>query len=185
MRALGWAQIVVASMGLLLLGEIARGDDSQANGKEQIWEGTLKVRAGFELRLVIRVQPGGGGEPVATLDSPDEGFSGLKLSSVVIDRSRLAFELKDLERQVRRKAEHRGDQGDWQLESARRVFAARTREEGQGYAGAESRRQRADLGREARLGRGAFASNRREGSENRGRPAARQVRQPRSEAARG
>ena len=35
-----------------------------------------------------------GAEPVATLDSPDEGLSGLKLSSVVIDESRLAFELK-------------------------------------------------------------------------------------------
>ena len=35
-----------------------------------------------------------GAEPVATLDSPDEGLSGLKLSSVVIDQSRLAFELK-------------------------------------------------------------------------------------------
>jgi pimeloyl-ACP methyl ester carboxylesterase len=94
MRASGWAHIVVASMGFLLLGEIARGDDSRTKGKEQIWEGTLKVRAGLELRLVVRVQPGGGGEPVATLDSPDEGFSGLKLSSVVIDGARLAFEVK-------------------------------------------------------------------------------------------
>ena len=29
-----------------------------------------------------------------TLDSPDEGFKGLKLSSVMIDKSRFAFELK-------------------------------------------------------------------------------------------
>ena len=28
-------------------------------GKEQIWEGTLKVRPGFELRLVIHAQIGG------------------------------------------------------------------------------------------------------------------------------
>jgi uncharacterized protein len=94
MRGLRWAQFVVAGMGLLLSGEFVRGDDTQPKGNEQIWEGTLKVRPGVELHLVIHAQFGGGAEPVATLDSPDEGFSELKLSSVIIDRSRLAFELK-------------------------------------------------------------------------------------------
>jgi uncharacterized protein len=45
------------------------------------------------LRLVFHAQPSSGSEPVGTLDSPDEGFSGLKLSSVVIDQARLAFKV--------------------------------------------------------------------------------------------
>ena len=94
MRALQWAEMVAAGVGLIFAGAVVRGDDRPAKAKEQIWEGTLKTNSGAELRLVIRAQLAGGAEPVATLDSPDEGFSGLKLSSVVIDQSRLAFELK-------------------------------------------------------------------------------------------
>jgi pimeloyl-ACP methyl ester carboxylesterase len=94
MRALKWTRIVLASMGFMMSGQLVRGDDSQTKGTEQIWEGTLKVRPGIELRLVIHARLSDGTEPVATLDSPDEGFSGLKLSSVVIDQTRLAFEVK-------------------------------------------------------------------------------------------
>ena len=98
MRALRWAQVMVASVVVLFPGEFRGADDPQTKGQateqEQIWEGTLKVRPGFELRLVIHARTTGGGEFLATLDSPDEGFTGLKLSSVVIDKSRLAFELK-------------------------------------------------------------------------------------------
>jgi uncharacterized protein len=94
MRALRWTKIVLAIVGLVLAGEHALAGDSQTKGNEQIWEGTLKVRAGLELRLVIHAKLNDGSEPVATLDSPDEEFRGLKLSSVVIDRSRLKFELK-------------------------------------------------------------------------------------------
>ena len=68
-------------------------DGSQAKANEQIWEGTLPVRPGYELRLMVHAATSGA-ESVATLDSPDEGLSGLKLSSVVLDALRLAFELK-------------------------------------------------------------------------------------------
>jgi uncharacterized protein len=94
MSALRWAKGLVAVVGLALLGQLVRADDSQTKGQEQIWEGTLKVASGIELRLVIHATLKDGAETVATLDSPDEGLRGLKLSSVVIDRSRLAFELK-------------------------------------------------------------------------------------------
>ena len=70
------------------------GTIRQTKGKEQFWEGKLVVRPGFEIRLVVRASVKNGAEPVATLDSPDENLSGLKLSSVVLDASRLAFELK-------------------------------------------------------------------------------------------
>ena len=94
MRALQWMSVVVAIAGLALSGQPVRADDSQTKGKEQIWEGTLKVAPGIELRLVIHATVRDGAEPLGTLDSPDESLRGLKLSSVVIDRSRLAFELK-------------------------------------------------------------------------------------------
>jgi uncharacterized protein len=94
MRALWWTKIVVAAVGVVLAGGHALADEPQTKGKEQIWEGTLKVRPGLELCFVIHAKLSDGSEPVATLDSPDEELRGLKLSSVVIDRSRLAFELK-------------------------------------------------------------------------------------------
>jgi pimeloyl-ACP methyl ester carboxylesterase len=94
MSAVMWMKVVVASVGVALAGGLAHGDDSPAKGKEQIWEGTLKAAPGIELRIIVRAKLSNGAEPVATLDSPDEALSGLKLSSVVIDSSRLAFELE-------------------------------------------------------------------------------------------
>ncbi len=94
MRALRWMTGTVAIAALALFCQLVRADDSKAKDKEQVWEGTLKVAPGIELRLVIHATLRDGAEPVATLDSPDEGLRGLKLSSVVIDRSKLAFELK-------------------------------------------------------------------------------------------
>ena len=79
-------------MSLLLVGSIGRA--AEPSGKEPVWEGTLKVRPGAELRLVIHVTKGDGGALTGTLDSPDEGFKELKLSSITLDKSRLAFELK-------------------------------------------------------------------------------------------
>jgi pimeloyl-ACP methyl ester carboxylesterase len=79
----------VVAIGLAFWGSGARADEPKAN--EQIWEGTLKVRPGVELRLVFRATQRTGSELVATLDSPDHGATNLKLSSVVLDESRLAF----------------------------------------------------------------------------------------------
>jgi len=94
MRVLWLAKVVAVSLAVVLSGPFVRGDDSQAKGKEQLWEGKLTVRPGFEIRLVARASLNEGAAPVATLDSPDEGFKGLILSSFVSDDSRLAFELK-------------------------------------------------------------------------------------------
>ena len=89
-----WKVAVAVVASLILASPAARADDPKPKAKEQVWEGTLKVRPGITLRLVVHVSVSDGGPAVATLDSPDEGFKGLKLSSVVIDPSRLAFELK-------------------------------------------------------------------------------------------
>jgi len=92
MRALEKASLVVLVLGLALVSRAVQADEPA--GKEQFWEGTLKVRPGVELRLVVRVTERNAGEPVAVLESPDEGLKGLKLSAVKLDRARLAFELK-------------------------------------------------------------------------------------------
>jgi uncharacterized protein len=63
-------------------------------GKEQIWEGKLPIGAGIEYRFVLRLAKTESGEILGKLDSLDEGFSGLKLSAVALDKSRLGFELK-------------------------------------------------------------------------------------------
>ncbi len=94
MRAWRLLTAVVLSFGIILPGLFLRADDSQAKVSEQIWEGKLKIRPGFEVLLVVRAELDLHKPPVATLDSPDEGLSGLKLSSVVIDDSHFAFELK-------------------------------------------------------------------------------------------
>ena len=94
MRVLWRAKVLAVGLVVVLSGPLVRGDVSPAQGKEQFWEGKLTLRPGFEIRLVIRASIQKGTDPVATLDSPDEGLSGLKLTSVVIDDSRLAFELK-------------------------------------------------------------------------------------------
>ena len=79
-------------LALALGSPVARAED--AASKEQIWEGLLKVGPGVELRLVVHALEKGGGEMTAVMDSPDEGLSGLELSSVTLDKSRFAFELK-------------------------------------------------------------------------------------------
>jgi uncharacterized protein len=63
-------------------------------GKEEIWEGKLPIGAGLEYRFVLRLAKTESGEVLGKLDSLDEGFKGLKLSSVTLDKARLAFELK-------------------------------------------------------------------------------------------
>ncbi len=96
MKGLCRAPIVGLFFILILLGSAGRADDAKADekGKEQFWEGTLKVSPAVELRLLIHATESEKGEITATLDSPDEGFEGLKLSSVAIDPSRFVFELK-------------------------------------------------------------------------------------------
>jgi uncharacterized protein len=94
MRVLWLVMAVALSLGVVLSGALLRADDAQSAGKEQLWEGKLKVQPDFEIRLVVRASANDGAATVATLDSPDEALSGLRLTSVVIDASRLAFELK-------------------------------------------------------------------------------------------
>jgi pimeloyl-ACP methyl ester carboxylesterase len=63
-------------------------------GKEQIWEGKLPVGVGVEYRLVVRLNKTEAGDWLGRLDSLEEGFKGLKLTAITLDKARLAFDLK-------------------------------------------------------------------------------------------
>jgi len=91
-----WLTAVAVVLSSILSGSAARAEDPKPKPKEQVWEGTMKVRPGLELRLVVHVSEHEGAELSGTLDSPDQGASGLKISSIKIDQSRLVFELEDL-----------------------------------------------------------------------------------------
>ena len=110
MSCLRRATRVVAVIGVILSSAVGlragRADDaksatkanptSDAANKAQHWEGSLKVRPGIELRVVLHVRGDDQGATVATLDSPDQGQGGFKLDpfSLSPGEHRLAFELK-------------------------------------------------------------------------------------------
>ena len=152
MRLLFRVSPVVFVLGLALGWPAVRAELPE--GKEQIWEGTLKLRPGVELRLVIRLKEQGVGDPVAVLESPDEGLKGLKLSSVRLDKSRLTFELKVTGAKYDGKLNAAGTEavGEWTQRGAKLplTFTKKDRPN----ARAEDRGQGTDLGREAADRRG-------------------------------
>jgi len=101
---------VLTAMGVFLTTS-AQADDGQAAtktrttvpstlpgivGPEQVWEGKLEIGAGLSLRIVVHVGKTADGKPVATMDSPDQGAKGLKVDTVTLDKSSLAFEMKKI-----------------------------------------------------------------------------------------
>jgi pimeloyl-ACP methyl ester carboxylesterase len=75
---------------------IAKAKSKTSAARVDHWEGTLKVRPGTQLRLVVHDKTDEWGSMAATLDSPDEGIEGLKLDPFTLsprDR-RFSFDLK-------------------------------------------------------------------------------------------
>ena len=61
---------------------------------EGFWEGKLKVNAGIELRLVLKVEKGKDGKLKASLASPDQGAGNIPISSIELKDDMLTFESK-------------------------------------------------------------------------------------------
>jgi uncharacterized protein len=61
---------------------------------EGFWEGKLKVTAGIELRLVLKVEKGKDGPLKAKLASPDQGANDIPISSIDLKGEVLTFESK-------------------------------------------------------------------------------------------
>jgi pimeloyl-ACP methyl ester carboxylesterase len=63
---------------------------------EGFWEGKLKVTAGIELRLVLRVEKQKDGQLKAMLASPDQGANNIPVSSIELKGDDLTFESKGI-----------------------------------------------------------------------------------------
>jgi pimeloyl-ACP methyl ester carboxylesterase len=61
---------------------------------EGFWEGKLKVTAGIELRLVLKVEKGKDGKLKAALASPDQGANNIPISAIDLEGDALTFESK-------------------------------------------------------------------------------------------
>jgi pimeloyl-ACP methyl ester carboxylesterase len=61
---------------------------------EGFWEGKLKVAAGIELRLVLKVEKGKEGRLKAELASPDQGANNIPISTIELKADTLTFESK-------------------------------------------------------------------------------------------
>ncbi|MBU2440456.1 alpha/beta fold hydrolase [bacterium] len=68
---------------------------TSASGIEGIWEGKLKV-PGTELRIVFKISKNPDGTLTATLDSPDQGVTGIPVEEVIFKDNTLHLEVKSV-----------------------------------------------------------------------------------------
>jgi pimeloyl-ACP methyl ester carboxylesterase len=61
---------------------------------EGFWEGKLKLNAGIELRLVLKVEKGKDGRLKAALASPDQGANNIPISAIDLKGDEVTFESK-------------------------------------------------------------------------------------------
>ncbi|MBU1036114.1 alpha/beta fold hydrolase [bacterium] len=66
-----------------------------ASGIEGIWEGKLEA-PGVELRIVFKISKGPDGTLTATLDSPDQGVTGIPVEEVIFKDNTLRLEVKSV-----------------------------------------------------------------------------------------
>ena len=64
---------------------------------KESWSGSLKIKEGLELRLVVNITTDKTGAKTGTLDSPDQNAMGIKMDSVTLDKSKLNFEVKSIQ----------------------------------------------------------------------------------------
>ncbi len=84
------ALIMASSVGMI---GFAQQQDTSASGIEGIWEGKLKV-PGTELRIVFNISKNPDGTLTATLDSPDQGATGIPVEEVIFKDNTLRLEVK-------------------------------------------------------------------------------------------
>jgi len=68
---------------------------SPAKGVEGLWQGTLKVPGG-ELRVVFHINKAADGKLSATLDSPDQGATGIAVEECAFSNGRLTLAAKSI-----------------------------------------------------------------------------------------
>ena len=86
------ALIMVSSISMVVF---AQQQDTSEIGIEGIWEGKLKV-PGIELRIVCKISKSPDGTLTATLDSPDQGVTGIPVEKVIVKDNDLYMEINSL-----------------------------------------------------------------------------------------
>jgi uncharacterized protein len=88
-----FARIVLPVACLLLLATGCKA--SAAKGIEGLWQGTLKVPGG-ELRIVFHINKAADGKLSATLDSPDQGATGIAVEECAFSNGKLTLAVKTI-----------------------------------------------------------------------------------------
>lgn len=60
---------------------------------EGLWTGSLELQGGQELRILFNISTGPEGSPTATMDSPDQGVSGIPVEKVIYKDGNLRLEV--------------------------------------------------------------------------------------------
>jgi pimeloyl-ACP methyl ester carboxylesterase len=96
------------------------------------WAGKLDVGNGMQLRLIFHVTAGEGGSLSGTMDSPDQGQTGLPLSAVTVTGDSVRFEFKAANAAFEGTfaADHQSIDGHW-LQGAASFPITLTRSEGE------------------------------------------------------
>ncbi|WP_048160967.1 S9 family peptidase [Methanosarcina sp. 1.H.A.2.2] len=63
---------------------------------EGLWMGSLEIQGGQELRILFNISTGPGDLPTATMDSPDQGVSGIPVETVTYKDGDLRLEVKSV-----------------------------------------------------------------------------------------
>ena len=86
--------IGMAGVFLLAASDSISAEPPKATETKESWSGSLKIREGVELRLVVNIATDASGKRAATMDSPDQGAAGIKIDSLTLDKTKLSFEIK-------------------------------------------------------------------------------------------
>lgn len=88
-----FAQIVLTAACLLVLASGCKA--SAAKDVEGLWQGTLKVPGG-ELRVVFHISKAPDGKLTATMDSPDQGATGIPVEEAAFSNGKLTLAAKTI-----------------------------------------------------------------------------------------
>jgi len=84
---------LIMASSVSMIGFAQQQDTSEIISIEGIWEGKLKV-PGTELRIVFNISKNSDGTLTATMDSPDQGVTGIPVEEVIFKDNTLHLEVK-------------------------------------------------------------------------------------------
>ena len=84
---------LIMASSVSMIGFAQQQDTSEIMSIEGFWEGKLKV-PGTELRIVFKISKNPDGTLTATMDSPDQGVTGIPVEEVIFKDNTLRLEVK-------------------------------------------------------------------------------------------